>query len=103
MIVVSTLFLFGLKSAKNAFKIMLRDGRKHLSPNSGIPEAAIAGALGIRLGGPNYYHGKLVEKPYIGDEEKEFRKDAIRLAQKIVVLSGILFLVLSLSVRSILC
>ena len=103
MIVVSTLFLFGLKSAKKAFKIMLRDGRKHSSPNSGIPEAAIAGALGVRLGGPNYYHGKLVEKPYIGEEENEFRKDAIRSAQKIVVLSGILFLILSLSIRSILC
>jgi adenosylcobinamide-phosphate synthase len=55
-------------SGLNGFKIMLRDGRKHLSPNSGIPEAAMAGALGVRLGGPSTYGGVIVEKPYIGEE-----------------------------------
>ena len=102
MIVLATLFLFGMKRAKDAFKIMLRDGRKHLSPNSGIPEAAMAGALGIRVGGPNYYHGILVEKPYIG-EEKEFRNDVIKLAQKIVILSSFLFLIIALGVRKLVC
>jgi adenosylcobinamide-phosphate synthase len=99
MIVLATLFIFGAKKAKDSFRIMLRDGRKHLSPNSGIPEAAMAGALGIRLGGPNYYHGILVEKPYIG-EEKDFRDDVIKLAQKVVVLSSFLFLIIALGVRS---
>jgi len=99
MIVLATLFIFGAKKAKDSFRIMLRDGRKHLSPNSGIPEAAMAGALGIRVGGPNYYHGILVEKPYIG-EEKDFRDDVIKLAQKVVVLSSFLFLIISLGVRS---
>jgi len=99
MIVLATLFIFGAKKAKDSFRIMLRDGRKHLSPNSGIPEAAMAGALGIRLGGPNYYHGILVEKPYIG-EEKDFRDDVIKLAQKVVVLSSFLFLLIALGVRS---
>ncbi len=46
---------------------MRRDGRKHTSPNSGIPESAMAGALGVRLGGPSTYGGVMVEKPYIGD------------------------------------
>jgi len=99
MIVLATLFIFGAKKAKDSFRIMLRDGRKHLSPNSGIPEAAMAGTLGIRLGGPNYYHGILVEKPYIG-EEKEFSDDVIKLAQKVVVLSSFLFLIIALGVRS---
>ena len=99
MIVLATLFIFGAKKAKDSFRIMLRDGRKHLSPNSGIPEAAMAGALGIMLGGPNYYHGILVEKPYIG-EEKEFSDDVIKLAQKVVVLSSFLFLIIALGVRS---
>jgi len=98
MIVLATLFLFGVKKAKDSFRIMLRDGRKHLSPNSGIPEAAMAGALGIRVGGPNYYHGILVEKPYIG-EEKVFSDDVIKLAQKVVVLSSFLFLAIALGVR----
>ncbi len=99
MIVLATLFIFGAKKAKDSFRIMLRDGRKHLSPNSGIPEAAMAGTLGIRLGGPNYYHGILVEKPYIG-EEKEFSDDVIKLAQKVVVLRSFLFLIIALGVRS---
>ncbi|MGD9948867.1 MAG: adenosylcobinamide-phosphate synthase CbiB [Desulfobulbus sp.] len=43
-----------------------REGKNHSSPNAGYPEAAFAGALGVQLNGPNYYHGKLVEKPYIG-------------------------------------
>ena len=46
---------------------MRRDGRNHSSPNSGIPEAAAAGALGVRLGGTNWYFGKPVAKPTIGD------------------------------------
>jgi adenosylcobinamide-phosphate synthase len=43
-----------------------REGSHHASPNAGYPEAAFAGALGIQLNGPNFYHGVLVEKPYIG-------------------------------------
>lgn len=54
-------------SAKNTIRIMLRDGRNHSSPNSGIPEAAAAGALGVRLGGTNRYSGKDVVKPTIGE------------------------------------
>lgn len=55
------------ESAKNAYTIMIRDGRNHSSPNAGVPEAAIAGALGVRLGGPSLYGGVAVVKPYIGD------------------------------------
>lgn len=54
-------------------------GHCHSSPNSGYPEAALAGILNCRFGGPNTYHGKLVQKPYIGNKErtiaqKEFQK-----------------------------
>lgn len=56
---------------RSSFKTMLSDGMKHPSPNSGIPEAAIAGALGISLGGPSTYGGILVEKPYIGVGSRE--------------------------------
>lgn len=56
-------------SAGRAFLIMRRDGRNHTSPNSGIPEAAMAGGLGIRVGGPSTYGGVLIEKPFIGEGE----------------------------------
>lgn len=54
-------------SGKGAWRIMRRDCRNHSSPNSGFPEAAAAGALGVRLGGVNRYFGKEIEKPTIGD------------------------------------
>ncbi len=54
-------------SACCSFTTMRRDGNKHLSPNSGIPEAAMAGALGIMMGGPSSYGGVIVEKPWIGE------------------------------------
>jgi adenosylcobinamide-phosphate synthase len=46
---------------------MRRDSHNHSSPNSGLPEAAAAGALGVRLGGINSYFGMPVAKPTIGD------------------------------------
>ncbi len=52
----------------SSWRIMLRDGRNHPSPNSGYPEAAMAGALGIRLGGPSTYGGEISRKPVIGNE-----------------------------------
>ncbi len=51
-----------------ALALAWRDGRKHTSPNAGLSEAAFAGALALRLGGPNRYHGTLVAKPWIGGE-----------------------------------
>lgn len=48
-----------------------RNGRKHASPNSGYPEAALAGALDCRFGGPHYYFGELFDKPYIGENARE--------------------------------
>ncbi len=49
------------------WRVMLRDGRNHPSPNSGYPEAAMAGALGVRLGGQSTYGGRLSRKPFIGN------------------------------------
>jgi adenosylcobinamide-phosphate synthase len=46
-------------------------GHKHASPNSGYPEAALAGILNCKLGGPNTYFGKVVDKPYLGHRERE--------------------------------
>lgn len=69
-------FVLGL-DYKNSYRIALRDGSNHLSPNSGYPEAAAAGALGIRLGGPNLYFGKIVAKPSIGDKLKDIDREDI--------------------------
>ena len=50
-----------------AIRVVLRDAHLQPSPNAGYPEAALAGALGVRLGGLNYYFGHPVQKPFLGD------------------------------------
>jgi adenosylcobinamide-phosphate synthase len=55
------------RSAWRSARIMLRDGRKHHSPNAGWPEAAMAGALGVMLAGPRHYHEGVVADPFLGD------------------------------------
>ncbi len=74
-----------LSSAGRSFRTMRRDGRNHTSPNSGIPEAAMAGGLGIRMGGPATYGGVMVVKPYIGEAATEdylpASEDAIMVVQ----------------------
>lgn len=74
------------------FKIMKRDGRNHKSPNSGYPESAVAGLLGIQLGGSNYYHGILVEKPTIGDKNNPIKNTHIYYTIEIMYRSLILIL-----------
>ena len=53
-----------------ALIFVFRYGNKHKSPNAGYPEAALAGILNCRFGGPNIYHGVLVDKPYIGEQDR---------------------------------
>lgn len=64
---------------RRSFSYIVKYGSKHASPNSGYPEAALAGILNCRFGGPNVYHGKLIDKPFIGIkdrmiEDEEFKK-----------------------------
>jgi adenosylcobinamide-phosphate synthase len=56
---------------RQTWQICRRDGHRHASPNAGWPEAALSGALGLQLGGPNVYHGELVDKPWLGDNLRE--------------------------------
>lgn len=70
-----TAFLMALpyaifNSQFSIFNFIRKYGRCHASPNSGYPEAALAGILNCRFGGPHYYFGELVEKPYIGENER---------------------------------
>jgi len=72
---------------KSGIKIFSRDRKNHKSPNSAHPESVIAGLLNIRLGGPNYYFGKLVDKPYIGEGEKELSAGDITKTNRVLYMS----------------
>ena len=93
ILMVAVAPLVGL-SGKNSFRVMLRDGGNHSSPNSGIPEAATAGALGVRLGGTNRYFGAPVEKPTIGDPLRDLSIDSYRGAIRLMYGSMTLMLLL---------
>ena len=62
------------------WSILRRDASKHASPNSGWPEAAMAGALRIRLAGPACYDGLSYVKPWIGEDSRELSSDDIASA-----------------------
>lgn len=66
------------KKWKKAWKVTWKDGRKNVSPNSGYPEAAVAGALGIQLGGENFYFGVCEKKPLIGDPVKSISLNEVK-------------------------
>ncbi|UOG73308.1 adenosylcobinamide-phosphate synthase CbiB [Hymenobacter tibetensis] len=62
--------LAALGGSWRGFQFIFRYGHQHKSPNAGYPEAALAGVLNCRFGGPNTYHGQLVVKPYIGNNPR---------------------------------
>ena len=79
--------------------MLYRDGDKHASPNSGQPEAAMAGALGVQLGGTNYYDGVPHDAPLMGDGTADITPEHIRHASRIMIVTyglGLFFALLSL-------
>ena len=79
---------------KNAWKIFLRDRKKHKSPNSAHTEAAAAGALDIQLGGSSFYFGKRVEKPTIGDPLRPVEPADILRCNRLMYAAAFLAMVL---------
>jgi len=71
------------RSASRAWQVFLRDGDRHPSPNAGQVEAAMAGALGVRLGGMNAYEGKPAPKPVLGGEGRHATRADARAALQI--------------------
>lgn len=81
-------------SLRNAWRILRRDRRQHSSPNSGWPEAAAAGALGIQLGGDASYFGRTVRKPVIGEPLQPLARRHIPQACRLVAIASLICLLL---------
>jgi adenosylcobinamide-phosphate synthase len=73
-------------------RVAWRDHANHPSPNAGYPEAALAGAFGIRLGGPSIYFGKEAHKPYMGDDLKPVGIEMLKEGRLLCLLTAILSL-----------
>ena len=92
-----TALLMVIASGKlSLLKFVWKNGRRHASPNSGYPEAALAGVLNCRFGGPHYYFGELFDKPYIGENDRELTTQDMRISVLINRLSEALMIVLVL-------
>lgn len=83
-------------------RIFLRDGRTHASPNAGLSEAAMAGALGVQLGGLNYYGGEAAEGPRLGDPMRSLRRNDLLAANALVLTTSVLCLLLLIGIRVLL-
>ncbi|WP_439184238.1 adenosylcobinamide-phosphate synthase CbiB [Carboxylicivirga taeanensis] len=66
-----------------ALRFIVKFGSKHSSPNAGYPEAALAGILNVRFGGPNVYHGQLVDKPFIGENDRLLTQQDVYIAARV--------------------
>jgi len=91
--------LVGGGQAGRCWHIGRRDGHKHPSPNAGISEAAMAGALGVRLGGKNTYDGVENIRPYVGDPVQSLVPACIPQAIRIMYATSILALLVFVAAR----
>lgn len=88
-----------LEPVRQGWWVFRRDGGKHPSPNSGRPEAAMAGVLGVRLGGINFYDGIPQERPILGPEGRLVEPGDILSATKVMAMAGVLVVFLVVGIR----
>jgi adenosylcobinamide-phosphate synthase len=86
---------------RGSLAVAIRDGRKHPSPNAGVVEAAVAGALKVRFGGPMSYNGILCEKPFIGDGPNAPDRSSVVSSIRIMQMSALFMTALALLIRAI--
>lgn len=84
---------------KNAARIFKRDRKAHHSPNSACTEAVCAGAMRVQLAGDSFYFGKLVKKPFIGDDLRAIEKKDIRHANRLMYVTTLLFICVGVGIR----
>jgi adenosylcobinamide-phosphate synthase len=99
---LTALLMLVVAGRPGLLNFVFRQGRRHASPNSGWPEAALAGILDLRFGGPNSYFGERVDKSYIGTADRPpIAADlprAIRVARRTEVAMVVIVMVVHFSV-----
>ena len=98
-----TALLMVVAAGKPRLTVFVRQyGPRHASPNSGYPEAALAGILNCRFGGPHYYFGQLFDKPYIGTNDRPLTTDDMKTAVRVNRTAEVLMVLLTLAVSLLL-
>jgi adenosylcobinamide-phosphate synthase len=95
---ITALLMVLVTLSKRGLLFIFRYGHRHSSPNSGYPEAALAGILDCRFGGSNIYHGLLVEKPFIGNNERKITPKDIKKAIGINMMVSVLTIMLIVAI-----
>ncbi|HJT20043.1 MAG TPA: adenosylcobinamide-phosphate synthase CbiB [Nitrospira sp.] len=90
---------WGTAHVTRSATVLWRDGRKHPSPNSGRPEAAMAGALGVRLGGLNFYDRIPYERPRLGDAVEDLSIEHIERAKWMMTVAYLLGIIMTVGYR----
>ena len=95
-----TALLMVIVAAKpRLLRFVCKNGRRHASPNSGYPEAALAGILNCRFGGTHTYFGQVFEKPYIGENDRELTTHDMLTAVRVNRLAEVLMVAVVLVCR----
>ena len=93
---LTALLMIGVAGKPRLARFVKEQGPRHASPNSGYPEAALAGILNCRFGGPHYYFGQLFDKPYIGLNDRPLTttdmETAVTINRRVEVVSILLIL-----------
>ena len=95
ILLAAGLVIGGSAPIRTGWHVLWRDGWRHPSPNSGWPEAAMAGSLGIQLGGINYYDGVPNERPVIGTDGRQLVLKDLAIASRIMIVACLLGVILA--------
>ena len=98
---LTALLMIAVAGKPELLKFVARNGKRHASPNSGYPEAALAGILNCRFGGGHYYFNAYFDKPFIGDNDRQLTKNDLRKAVTVNTLAEATMLVILTMCRAL--
>ena len=98
---LTALLMIAVAGKPELLKFVARNGKRHASPNSGYPEAALAGILNCRFGGGHYYFNEYFDKPFIGDNDRQLTKNDLRKAVTVNTLAEAVMLVILTMCRAL--
>ena len=98
---LTALLMIAVAGKPELLKFVARNGKRHASPNSGYPEAVLAGILNCRFGGGHYYFNEYFDKPFIGDNDRQLTKNDLRKAVTVNTLAEATMLVILTMCRAL--